>query len=1015
MGRVHERCSRMIEQATRKGATRVLSAIMSGLLPWFFAAPTALAADPQQPFHSYVLDHWSVEQGLPQITVLDMAEDQAGFLWINTQSEITRFDGTRFVNYDRATTGVDTSMLAAVWTDPQGGVWFGGAHGLLYQRDGHFTSLGGPAVNAIIDAGDGTPLLATADGLKRVQDGAIVALDGDAEPTFSLLRDGKALWVGRIGRVCRRDDSVQPVLQTCIQAERPRQSTIVRQLAEQGGRVWLGTQTGLMQVEGDRVVPAGLGNDLDTTSIESLHTDRHGVLWIGTVDALYRRLPDDRVERVGDENITQRPWVQALFEDRAGNLWLGTHARGLYRVWNGWTRRVSAADGVTDPLVWSVVRAPNGQIVLGTNSDVEIFDGTTVRTLIRGSALPNPSAYDLYYDRRNRLWVGTRAGIAVFDQGRNVTPDAPSVLRSWRIDVIHEVAADDFWIGTSGGLYRWRQGILSRADPAASTAAATIRSILPLAPDHLYLGTEDGVRELRDGTLTEPTWASPLRGHFVSRLAILKPGLLGVATADAGIGVMANGRLRMLSQKDGLPSDNVWTFDVLGDYLYVSSMAGAWRLPLAQLPLPGSPARMLSPQRLAGEERATTTYSLHCCNGGANARSVVDGDFIWYSTTDGVLRLDARAMGALPEAPTASVVSFEHAGKSFFGQSFELDQGARDLTINYTAPYLSIGTLRFRYRLDGYDKDWQNADLRREAFYTHLPAGDYRFRAAATLPGSTGYGPEVNVLVRVIPHWYERDVVRAVAVLLLGLLVFLLIRWSMRRQRRRNAWLEEQVAQRTGELSRALERLRVTNLALAEESHTDTLTVLHNRRYLVAQLPAVLSGDRAVGVLQIDIDHFKQINDHYGHATGDSVLRELGADLAALRRDSDITVRWGGEEFLLLLQDTDPAGVMRIAERLRRDIAGRAFKNGRGGIIQLTCSIGFSMHPLADRADKATFDAAIELADLALYRAKHLGRNQCVGLLAAAPLSEEILQRPLAPQLGVLLASGRLHWMHPAG
>jgi hypothetical protein len=73
------------------------------------------------------------------------------------------------------------------------------------------------------------------------------------------------------------------------------------------------------------------------------------------------------------------------------------------------------------------------------------------------------------------------------------------------------------------------------------------------------------------------------------------------------------------------------------------------------------------------------------------------------------------------------------------------------------------------------------------------------------------------------------------------------------------------------------------------------------------------------------------------------------------------------------------------------------------------------MHPLADRADKATFDAAIELADLALYRAKHLGRNQCVGLLAAAPLSEEILQRPLAPQLGVLLASGRLHWMHPAG
>ena len=102
-----------------------------------------------------------------------------------------------------------------------------------------------------------------------------------------------------------------------------------------------------------------------------------------------------------------------------------------------------------------------------------------------------------------------------------------------------------------------------------------------------------------------------------------------------------------------------------------------------------------------------------------------------------------------------------------------------------------------------------------------------------------------------------------------------------------------------------------------------------------------------------------------------------------------------------------------IAERLRREAVTKNFKDGRGGNIRLTCSIGFSMHPLATRIDEATFNAALELADLALYRAKHLGRNQCVGLLADAPLSAAILQNPFVPQLDALLASGQLRWMRP--
>jgi diguanylate cyclase (GGDEF)-like protein len=973
---------------------------------------SATALDPQISFHAFVLDHWDVEQGLPQITVLGIAQDRAGFLWVNTEIAVARFDGTRFVTFDRAGTGVDTSMLTAIWADPLGQVWFGGAHGLLRESNGHFTALGGNAVNAIIDAGDGTPLLATSQGLARVRNGRIEPVPGYSGAASSLLREGNTLWIGGLGRVCRLDAAMSASITTCMQQDTAgRQPTAITQMASTRGSLWLGTHTGLMRLDGNRIVLSGLDSDLDTTSIESLLTDRDGALWIGTVPALYRRLPSAVLEQVADSDIVHHPWVEVLHEDRAGNLWMGTHTGGLYRVWNGWARRVSSPEGLADALVWSVVRAPHGGIVLGTNSDVETFDGRHVRPLIPGKALPNPSAYELYYDRRDQLWVGTRAGIAVYDHDRNVTPPALSALAGWQINVIREVADDDVWIGTSGGLYRWHAGTLSRVDPGASVAAATIRAILPLAPDHLYLGTEDGVRELLDGKLRQPAWAEPLRGHFVTRLVMLDPDKLGVATADAGVGVMVNGRLRMTSQKDGLPSDNAWTLDVLDGELYVGSIAGAWRLPLAQLPLPGSPVRQVAPQLIAGEERATSVRNVHCCNGGGGARSLIDGNVIWYSTTDGALGLDTHALGEQPKPPKAMVESIEHEGHQFPGEPFDLRLGARDLAIHYTAPYLRIEAVRFRYQLEGYDTDWQDAGIRRVAFYTHLPPGKYHFRVAAAITGGPGFGPEADLAIQVEPRWYERALVRGMAILLLCLAVILLVGWSLRTQRRRNTRLEAQVARRTEQLARAIERLRVANLALAEESHTDALTALHNRRYLLTRLSGVLSGNESIGVLQIDIDYFKQVNDGYGHAVGDAVLRALGRLLTAARRDSDITVRWGGEEFLLLLLGVDAAGALAIAERLRLDIAAQDFMDGRGGKIRLTCSIGFSLHPLVMHADSTTFDAVLELADLALYRAKQDGRNTSVGLIATTPVPAEILCVPFAPQLDALLASGRLRWI----
>ncbi|MBD8881185.1 diguanylate cyclase [Rhodanobacter sp. 7MK24] len=990
---------------------RVSHVVLLAVLGCISGMRSAAALSPHLPIHAMTTDHWNVEQGLPQITVTGIAEDRAGFLWVNTQATVARFDGKQFVAFDRAATGIDTSMLTAIWADPQGQVWFGGARGLLREQQGHFTALGGDAVNAIIDAGDGTPLLATSNGLAHLRAGRIVAVPGYRGPAFSLLRDGATLWVGGLGRVCRVVAKPDSPGATCIALDAGHAQMEVMQLASNRGHLWLGTRTGLLRLDGDRIVAAGLGNELDTTSIESLLADRNGNLWIGTVPGLYRLLPDGVLEEAADDDIAPKPWVHALHEDRDGNLWLGTHTNGLYRIWNGWTHRVSSRDGLADPLVWSVARAPDGRIVLGTNSDVEIYDGHGVHPWIAGNRLPNPSAYELYYDRHGRLWVGTRGGIAVFDGARDITPPALSALASLQIDDVREVADDDVWIGTTGGLYRWHAGRLDRLDAGSSAPASIIRSILPLTPDHLYFGTEDGVREWRDGKLVQPAWAEPLRGHFVSRVALLGPGLLGVATTDAGVGVVANGSLRMTTQKDGLPGDNAWSLDVLGGNLYAGTINGVWRLPMAQLPMPGSPGGNVVPQQLAGEQRLTRLRGSHCCNGGGGARSLVIGATVWYSTTDGMLGIDTRALIEPPKPPDARIESVERGGRLLPAGALDLTDGSRDLVIHYTAPYLHVGELHFRYRLDGYDTDWQEVGARRAAFYTHLPPGKYRFRVAVSLPGASGFGREADIAIRIEPRWHERILVRVAAVLLAVLVIALLVVWNQRAQRRRSAQLEMEVERRTAQLARAVERLRVANLALAEESHTDALTKLHNRRYLLRLLPGLLANHRRIGVLQIDIDYFKQVNDNYGHAAGDAVLRALGSLLLKSRRIDDIAVRWGGEEFLLLLPGAEVVDAQEVAGRLCREIAEQDFADGRGGRIRLTGSVGFSQYPLAAHPDSGNFDAVLELADLALYRAKQDGRNTCVGLVATSPLLPEILAHPMAPQIGALVAAGRLRWV----
>src|SRR6266851_4771428 len=191
-----------------------------------------------------------------------------------------------------------------------------------------------------------------------------------------------------------------------------------------------------------------------------------------------------------------------------------------------------------------------------------------------------------------------------------------------------------------------------------------------------------------------------------------------------------------------------------------------------------------------------------------------------------------------------------------------------------------------------------------------------------------------------------------------------------------NAWrelTEDQVELLNGVASQAAIAIRHAQLFAAQEENalTDELTKLPNRRALAQRFLQETQRARrhraGITFVMVDLDHFKQVNDTYGHLNGDAVLAELASILSTGLRESDVCARYGGEEFALILPETTEAGARTLAERIRAKVAAATFPGG----LKLTISVG-----VAATEEPALFTQLIDRADQALYAAKQGGRNQ---------------------------------------
>ncbi|MDD8012040.1 MAG: diguanylate cyclase [Acidobacteriota bacterium] len=725
--------------------------------------------------------------------------------------------------------------------------------------------------------------------------------------------------------------------------------------AGQDGSVWIPTLEGALRVRGSSREVLGPREGMPSRHIQGVFQDREKSLWL-FASSLYRQLGQGCVTAYTQQEGLPSDVVWSVFQDRAGTLFAGT-GDGLARLGaKGW-ERIRGSEGMS---ILSIDQDPAGNLWLANLNGPPAILGTGGR-------------------------LSTLAGFEVSGRAMRVSTDGDGHA----------------WFSLLGGQNMMRydsktQRLTPIMDIYPGVQTIGPRALYTDARGRIWIAGNSGIACLEDSRWRFLTPAGGLRNAKVRGLAFMDDGSAwawyvepnGITHLD-----LKDGRLVVLGHLDlatGLTSNLVYAAGQGKDQaLWITTDRGVNRLQNGEF-------------RRFGIEEGLPTED---CN--LNAFTVDRDGGVWVGTSNGITRIRADQLPELRPVPAPRILRYDDGKESHlapFGTIPPIPHPFASIEFRFATPtYLDERNLRYEVRLVGLEDDWHPTEVQ-QARYPALQGGRFRFEVRVARAGSP-FGPATTLNLEVLPAWWHTWWFYGFE-LLMGIgLVALLVSWRVRKLQAAKTALAALVAERTIELEKANQALADSNLALKEQSLSDPLTGLRNRRFLSLgikeDLARVLRVNREylpdasrenidLVFLLVDLDKFKAVNDTYGHPAGDAVLIQMAEVLRGVMRDSDTIVRWGGEEFLLLARDTSRTEAMRVAERVRTAVEAHSFLIEGNLVLRCTCSIGFAAYPFMEHFPTwASWEKIVDLADHGLYLVKGSGRNGWLGFQAGPALNPD--------------------------
>jgi len=993
------------------------------------AAGISTAENSAAPLGRLSFKVYGTDQGLGNLTPWALAQDSFGFIWVGTEGGLYRYDGQRFQVFG-LNEGLPSAFVNHLHVDAEGTLWAGTYKGLARLREGRFQEAGESLrlpqaqVTGISSGPDGQLWVGMTEGLfKRLPDGTFQAVPGWPGGAVTALwsRPGSgvvwaASWLNSRSTLLKWDPSGWHSFEGGKGFTQER----VDALAVDGrGSIWARSINSLWCLAADRGVFELANPALPSARQKGhLYVDPRGRLWVTTDQGLFLN-SNGLWTRLGTAEGLPRNTLRAVMEDREGSLWAA--GEGVFRLQGGGVLRAyTAAEGLPNEVVWCIFRDRSGALFAGTDSGLARADaqgwkpvpGTgnfQVRSVAQG-----PDGALFLGGGPEVLRLDARTGVRRFGS-------AQGVVTSGRIFRLHFDHKGDLWVATDGGgllkgTGRGDQWQFQRESVTGGTPTESFEGIYEDSGGRLWAAGDRGLA-MWDGTSWRRfTTKDGLRNNHVSYLNGTRSGDLLLSYFDPyGLcrAVFSQGTFKVLEHLDQtFPRDKlIYSFDedAKGN-LWVGTGQG-----LDMVARDQRVEHFGRAEGLVGED--------------TNAMAILpeaNGD-VWIGTSSGLARFDASAYRGAPGHPVTVILECRLGNNQvpvFSSKRIRVSNDSNTLMVKFAGlSFIREGKVQHQVRLEGLESEWHFSETLEER-YPALLHGKYRFDARSRV-GQGEWGPISSFEFEVLPAWWQSWWFRLLMVLGGAGVLMLIIRWWMDALHRRNRMLEEMVAARTSEVQAKAKELEEVNEALRNQSLTDPLTGLRNRRYLGVCMPedvaqvqrvhrdVIASRDDRVMLnidlvfLMVDIDHFKFVNDHHGHAAGDQVLQQVAEILRKATRDSDTVVRWGGEEFLVVARNAARRESGILAERIRSQMANHVFLLEDGTAFHRTCSVGFTFFPFVpENPALLPWEQVLDIADHCLFAAKRGGRDAWVGLFPSLEGDANRIKAGLPMEIPELLASG---------
>jgi diguanylate cyclase (GGDEF)-like protein len=997
---------------------------------------SALAVLPVQAQKPARFQNIGLREGLANASVSSMVQDAAGFIWIGTQGGLHRWDGQSFALYENEPFNRDSlphNLIQTMFMDPDGYTIWIGTYGGLTRFDTRTEtfrswarnpedprSLAGNVVVSIAKDAEGRLWAGTLDGLSRLEGDSFVNYRVDPDKPGSLgnnviralhLDSRGGFWVGTSGaglhRYLPENDSFDRITAgepgTGGAGESTLGSNYVMSISQDPeGYLWLGQWFyGLSRLDTatGRLEHYPLADD----RVYFVNAVEQGRVYAGTWGGgLFELEPETgaTVRHVRGERMWTLPHdtVYSCLVDSFGEVWIGTNGGGfsqLLREGSGYTMfEHDPADPGTRAAgkTSAVLEDSQGRLWVGIyNGGLSRLDPgqTAFRHFINDKedlrSLPNNIVTRVYEDSRGRIWITSNGGIALYDDATSTftrfvrdISDPDSLLDDVIYDLLEEPGTGNFWVATyTKGLAYWDRSASrfthyqNSGEDGASISDNLVYALAMDKEGRLWAATNAGLNRYEgDGRfkryLSDPDDPTSLPSKIIRDLHVDAAGVLWIATNGGGVARYrpATDDFDHWTKRDGLPSNAV--VSILG-----GPSGTLWAATVTGIAFyePGT-----------GRFRPFTSFGdLRYGEFNVGRYRNASGQ-LYFGALNTLYRIDPSIVDGGSLVPPVrltgiTVLNEPYKGgvATWFVKSMQVPWYRSSLSFNFSSlDYRDPQRSQYAYILEGFDADWIYSGSRSYASYTNLPGGrTYTFRVRASTEEGLWNEDGIALVIRVDRAPWFTWWAYLMYLLALGLLV-----WVVTVARSRFV-----LRSRVDELTKVKGELEEANVRLGVLADHDGLTGLLNRRSLDAELKrrfaAAISLQEPVSVLMIDIDRFKEYNDHYGHQVGDECLVRVGRAIAdALDRLQDSVTRYGGEEFLVLLPGTTAAGARQVAKRMVQAVADLAIPHAASDVFPMvTICIGVaSLIPSMDD----TSEKLVKLADACLYKAKQTGRNRVV-------------------------------------